>query len=134
LVRQEKGIVMTRLERPALIVVAGWSLVVVFGVLVWLGAGELGSGALFAGVGLAMGIWVTLRPGVSAMVVSLVLGLLHTAEQIAYLAFDISESDMSVGRVLGDAEGLLGGLLIVGGAVAALLQRRRTHAVVEPVG
>ena len=124
---------MTRSERPALVVVVGWSLVVVFGVLVWLVSGEPGSAALFGGVGLAMAIWVALRPALAAMVVSLVLGLLHTIEQIAYLAVDLSASDMSAGRVLGDAEGLLAGLLVVGGAVAALLQRRRAHAMAEPV-
>lgn len=125
---------MTRPERPALLVVAGWSLVVVFGVLVWLVSGEPGSGAMFAGVGLAMAVWVALRPGLAAMVVSLVLGLLHTAEQVAYLAVDLSDAGTAAGTVLTDAEGLLGGLLVVGGASAALLRRRRAGAVAEPVG
>lgn len=124
---------MNGLERPARIVVAGWALVIVFGVLVWLVSGEPGSAALFAGVGLVMATWVALRPGVAAMVVSLILGLLHTVEQIAYLAVDLSEPDLAVGTVLADALGLLGGLLVLGGAAAALLRRRRSR-IAEPVG
>jgi hypothetical protein len=121
-------------ERSRLVVVGGWLLVVVFGGLVAVVADEPGSGAMFAGVGLVMAVWVALRPGVAAFAVSVVLGLLHTAEQTAYLAVDLTES-AAVTMVLGDTVGLLGGLLVVGGSAVALRARRRRSARVgELVG
>jgi hypothetical protein len=126
--------VMSHRSRAELVVIVGWLLVVVFGVLVWLVAGELRSGLIFAVVGLAMSTWVARRPGTAALAVSLVLGLLHTAEQIAYFGADVSRSNPPpLGSVLGDAEGLLGGLLVVGGAVVGLRRLRRSRAVAEPV-
>jgi len=125
--------VMSHRSLAELAVIVGWLLVVVFGVLVWLVAGELRSGIVFAAVGLAMSAWVARRPGTAALVVSLVLGLLHTVEQIAYFGADVSGSNPPIGSVLGDAEGLLAGLLVVGGAVAGLRRLRRSRAVAEPV-
>ena len=117
---------------PALVVVAGWLLVIVFGGLVLVGADEPGSAAIFAGVGLVMALWVGRRPGVAAFVVSLVLGLLHTAEQAAYLGFDIADA-RPVTSALADGVGLLGGLLVTVGSVVALLRRRRPAVMAEPV-
>jgi len=123
---------MSGRERPVLVVVGGWLLVVLFGGLVAVGADEPASGAIFAGVGLAMAAWVAFRPSAAAFVVSVVLGLLHTAEQIAYLASDLTGS-APVTTVLADAFGLLGGLVVVGGSAVAL-RRRRSSDVGEPVG
>lgn len=123
---------MARPTRPALVVITGWLLVIVFGGLVLVGADEPGSAAIFAGIGLVMAVWVALRPSVAAFVVSLVLGLLHTAEQVAYLASDLSNARATT-SVLADAEGLLGGLLVVGGAAVALLRRRQSPVVAERV-
>lgn len=120
---------MSGQERPTLVVVGGWLLVVVFGGLVAVGADEPVSGAIFAAVGVAMAAWVALRPWTAAFVVSVVLGLLHTAEQIAYLGADLSGSG-PVTTVLADAFGLLGGVLVVGGSAVAL--RRRSSRVGEP--
>ena len=89
---------MSGQERPTLVVVGGWLLVVVFGGLVAVGADEPVSGG-------------------------------HTAEQIAYLGADLTGSG-PVTTVLADAFGLLGGLLVVGGAAVAL--RRRSSRVGEP--
>lgn len=122
---------MARPTRPALVVITGWLLVIVFGGLVLVGADEPFSAALFAGIGLVMAVWVARWPSVAAFAVSLVLGLLHTAEQVAYLASDLSDA-RAFTTVLADAEGLLGGLLVTGGAAVALLRR---HAVApESVG
>jgi hypothetical protein len=123
---------MSRPTGPALVVVAGWLLVIVFGGLVLVGADEPGSAAIFAGVGLVMALWAGLRPGVAAFVVSLVLGLLHTAEQAAYFGSDLADS-RPVTTVLADGIGLLGGVLVAVGAAMALLRRRRGAAVAEPV-
>lgn len=118
---------MARPSRPAPVVVTGWGFVAVFGVLVWLVADELGAGAMFAGVAVLMAAWVALRPGTAALVVSLVLGLLHTAEQVAYLVADLTRSPVAVDVVLADVVGLLGGLLVAGGAALWLTRRRRSE-------
>lgn len=118
---------MARPSRPAPVVVTGWGLVAVFGVLVWLVADEPGAGAVFAGGAVLMALWVALRPGTAAVVVSLVLGLLHTAEQVAYLVADLTGSPIAVDVVLADVVGLLGGLLVAGGAALWLVRRRRTE-------
>jgi len=114
---------MPRYTRPALAVITGWLLMIVFGVLVLVIAGEPGSAAFFAGVGLVMAVWVARRPGLAAFAVSLALGLLQTAEEIAYLLAGLSDSS-PLTTVLGDVVGLLAGLLVVGGAAVALLRRR----------
>jgi len=114
---------MPRSTRPALVVITGWLLMIVFGGLVLVIAEEPGSAAFFAGVGLVMALWVARRPGVAAFAVSLALGLLQTAEEIAYLVSGLSDSS-PLTTVLGDVVGLLAGLLVVGGAAVALLRRR----------
>jgi len=114
---------MPRYTRPVRAVITGWLLMIVFGVLVLVIAEEPGSAAFFAGVGLVMAVWVGRRPGVAAFAVSLALGLLQTAEEVAYLVAGLSDSSRLT-TVLGDVVGLLAGLLVVGGAAAALLRRR----------
>jgi hypothetical protein len=123
---------MSRPTGPALLVVAGWLLVIVFGGLVLVGADEPGSAAIFAGIGLVMALWVGRAPGVAAFAVSLVLGLLQTAEQATYTAFDLADA-RPMTTVLADGVGLLGGLLVTVGAVMALLRRRRPAVMAEPV-
>lgn len=114
---------MSRSTRPTQVVITGWLLVVVFGVLVLVIAEEPKSAAFFVGVGLVMAFWVARRPGVAAFVVSLVLGLLQTAEEITYLVYGLADSS-PVTTTLADGVGLLGGLLVTGGAAVALLRRR----------
>jgi hypothetical protein len=117
---------MDRTRSAVLLVVIGWLLVVVFGLLL-LGK-EPASAAIYIVVGLVMAAWVRWRPGVAALVVSLVLGLLQTVEQGAYLATDAGEDTLPVGTALADAEGLLGGLLVVAGSVTVLVRRRQARA------
>ena len=110
---------MSQLTRPAQAVVVGWLLVVVFGLLVLTIAHEPRSAAMFCGLGLLMALWVARRPRTAAFVASLVLGLLHTAEEVTYIFYGTS-----VWSVLGDVVGLVGGVLITGGASVALFRRR----------
>src|SRR3954447_5720583 len=112
---------MSPLTRPAQVVVAGWLLVVVFGLLVLALAHEPRSAAFFCGVGLLMALWVGRRPRTAALVVSLVLGLLHTAEEVTYLIYGIADSS-AITLVLADVVGLLGGVSVVGGAAVALFR------------
>jgi hypothetical protein len=108
------------------LVLIGWLLVAVFGLLL-LGT-EPASAAMFIVVGLAMAAWVRWRPGAPALVVSLVLGLLHTVEQAAYLIADFGDDPISAWHVLGDTEGLVAGLLVVGGSSTALVRSRQSQA------
>jgi hypothetical protein len=115
-----------RVRRAAGIAVIGWLLVALFGL--FLIAEEPRSAAIFIAVGLALAAWVRWRPGAPALAVSLVIGLLHTVEQVAYLSVDLSKARLTAGHALLDGEALLGGLLVVAGSVTALVRRRQFRA------
>jgi len=72
---------------PVRTVMLGWVTFLLMTVAVVLvrGADHVANMAVFAAIGVAMLIWVALRRGRAALIASLVLGLLHVAEQIAYL-------------------------------------------------
>jgi len=84
------------------------------------GADHVANMAVFAAIGVAMLIWVALRRSRAALIASLVLGLLHVAEQIAYLLAGGTDS-LEVGV---DVLGLVSGLLLVAGASWELRRRR----------
>jgi hypothetical protein len=118
---------MARTFRPATMVLVGWGMVVVLGVLVLL-ARDAG-GALFVVAGLAAGAWVALRPSTPAFVASVVLGVLVVAEQTGYLIAGIGDGKSDGATIAADALGLIGGLLVTVGAVLALVRRRRPVSV-----
>ena len=87
--------------------------------------------AVFAVIAVLMGLWVSRSPGRGAVLTSLVLGVLHTLEQVAYTLSGVTDEDIDLGVVTVDVVGLVGGVLIVVGAVRALRAlraRRRTGA------
>jgi hypothetical protein len=100
----------------------GWVLFAVFWltVLASRGADELASTVVFVAVAVLMLGWLWRRPGRAALITSLVLGLLHTVEQGAYLIADITARSFKLGPAGGDFFGLVAGILIVAGSAAAL--------------
>ncbi len=112
------------LSRPASLAVAGWLGVVVFaGLMAVFGEDSLGNAMFFAVIGLTMAAWVGLRRSRPALWVSLVLGLLHVVEQVAYLVADAP--DAGAGLLTADAVGLVAGVLVVTGSARELRERRR---------
>ncbi len=107
---------------PVRTVMLGWVTFLLMTVAVVLvrGADHVANMAVFAAIGVAMLIWVALRRSRAALVASLVLGLLHVAEQIAYLLAGGTDS-LEVGV---DVLGLVSGLLLVAGASWELRRRR----------
>lgn len=107
---------------PVRTVMLGWVTFLLMTVAVVLvrGADHVANMAVFAAIGVAMLIWVALRRGRAALIASLVLGLLHVAEQIAYLLAGGTDS-LEVGV---DVLGLVSGLLLVAGASWELRRRR----------
>lgn len=107
---------------PVRTVMLGWVTFLLMTVAVVLvrGADHVANMAVFAAIGVAMLIWVALRRSRAALIASLVLGLLHAAEQIAYLLAGGTDS-LEVGV---DVLGLVSGLLLVAGASWELRRRR----------
>jgi hypothetical protein len=113
------------------LLIAGWSLVAVFGVLVLVVSKEV-TGWVHLTVGLVMALWSALRPGAAAWVVSLVLGLLFLLIEGGYVVAGLSNGG-ATGILLSDVEGLLAALLVVLGAGLSLVRRRSASAVTGPV-
>lgn len=122
---------MSTFARYVKLVVVGWGITAVFGLIVAVAAGEPGPGLLLVGVSVVMGTWLLARPGRVALFVSTGLGLLHALEQGAYSAADVRNG---IGATLAwDLLGLVGALTIVAGAVLALRSRQpgpSAHATV----
>jgi uncharacterized membrane protein YjdF len=123
---------MSRFARSIQLTVLGWVLFVCFAVLVAVGSREVSSAVVFGAVGVAMGTWVWLRRSLPALIVSFILGLLHTIEQLAYSVADVS--DHHAGTLLADLFGLVAGLCIVAGSVLALRSRSNSPAGADTGG
>jgi hypothetical protein len=113
------------------LLVAGWSLVAVFGVLVLVVSKEA-AGWVHLTVGLVMALWSALRPGVAACGVSLVLGLLFLLIEGGYVVAGLSNGE-ATGILISDLEGLVAALLVVLGAALSLLRRKTASPAREPV-
>jgi hypothetical protein len=124
---------MVKFQKWVYLTVLGWALFGIFGLLALAinGSRELVSAMVFVVVAMAMGAWVVARRSRPALIVSLVLGLLHTLEQVAYLVADIGAKHVDGAAVAADALGLVAGLLIVVGSVLALAARR-TALIAQP--
>lgn len=113
---------MSTFERSVRLTVLGWTLVVVFAVLVALGPDSVLNAAIFAVIGAVMGAWVWLRRSRPASVVSLVIGVLLSIEQVGYVVADLSDGEVARGGA--DLLGLVAGLVVVLGSVLALRTSR----------
>lgn len=115
------------LGRPQLLVLAGWGVVVLVAILMLLlrGREEAGPAVVFALIAFAVGAWVRLRESRAAMIASLVLGVLWLLQFAAYTVADAMDDDTSIGIFVTDVVAVVGGTLLVVGAIQALLERRR---------
>lgn len=123
---------MTPIQRPVRTVLLGWATFVFTTVLVVLvpGLDHAPNMAVFAVLGVAMLAWVALRRTRPSLVVSLVLGVLHTIEQVAYLAAGVTADGTAAGMLVADAVGLASGVLLMVGSAQALRRRTRIdHAL-----
>lgn len=113
---------MTPIQRPVRTVLLGWATFVLTTALVVVvrGLDYAPNMAVFAALGAAMLAWVALRRSRASLVVSLVLGVLHTIEQVAYLAAGVTSDDTAAGVLVADAVGLASGVLLVVGSSQGL--------------
>ena len=125
---------MTSFDQAVRVVVAGWAVFLLMTVLVVAdrGADHLANMAVFAAVGAAMLAWVALRQSRTSLVTSLVLGVLHTIEQIAYLVAGATADNPDGVEFAVDSVGLVSGLLLAAGSGAALSRLRKSHAAASP--
>jgi hypothetical protein len=114
---------MSTFDRYLRLSILGWAVTAVFGIIMIFAADELGAGLVFAGIAAGMGTWVIRRASRPSLVVSLVLGLLHSLEQAGYCVADVGSG--SVGTLFWDLIGLAGGLCVVVGSLVALRSRAR---------
>lgn len=127
---------MTPIQRPVRTVLLGWATFVLTTALVVVvrGPDYAPNMAVFAVLGAAMFAWVALRRSKPSLVGSLVLGVLHTIEQGAYLAAGLTADATAAGVLVADAVGLASGVLLVVGSSQALSRRptRVDHALSVP--
>lgn len=117
---------MPPVEAPIRVLLLGWATVLLMAAMgAVIRPDDRAAMAVFALVAVLMGVWVARSRGRGAVVTSLVLGILHTVEQIAYTVAGVAEEPVDRGVVLVDLVGLVGGALVVVGAVWALRTRRR---------
>ena len=119
------------LGRPKVLVLAGWAVVVLVAILMLVlrGRDEAAPAVVFALVAVVVGAWVLRRESRAAMITSLVLGLLWLLQFVAYTVADAMDDDASVGIFVTDVVAVIGGVILVVGAIQALVQRRRRSAV-----
>lgn len=112
---------------PLRLVLVGWLSVLLFAIAVVVarGVGELGAMAVFAAVAIAMGSWVWRRRSRASLITSLVLGVLHAVEQVAYSVAEATSDPFDPAIFVIDVVAFVGAVLIVAGAAAALVRRRR---------
>jgi hypothetical protein len=122
------------LARPKLLVLAGWAVVILVAILmlVFRGREEAGPAVVFAVIAVAVGAWVWRRESRAAMIASLVLGLLWVVQFAAYTVADLMDDDAGTEIFVTDVIAVIGGLLLVGGAIQALVQLRRQRVVGTP--
>jgi hypothetical protein len=113
--------------RPERLVLVGWSVVVLVAVLMLIvrGREEAGPAVVFAVVALAVGAWVWRRGSRASIITSLVLGLLWLLQFAAYTVADATDDDVEAGVFVTDVIAVGGGIVLVVGAIQALIQRRR---------
>ena len=118
---------MQQMDRNLRLVIGGWSVFVLMAVLVIAvrGTDHVANMLVFVVIAVAMAAWVARRRSRAAFVTSLVLGGLHTLQQIAYLIAGITGDDVDAAEIAVDAVGLASGVLLVIGAGRAVIGSRR---------
>ena len=118
---------MQQMDRNLRLVIGGWSVFVLMAVLVIAvrGSDHVANMLVFVVIAVAMAAWVVLRRSRAAFVTSLVLGGLHTLQQIAYLIAGVTGDDVDAAEIAVDAVGLASGVLLVIGAGRAVIGSRR---------
>jgi hypothetical protein len=118
------------LSRPLRIVLIGWAAILPFAALLVIARGkhDVGVGLAFGVMACAMAAWVFLRASKAALVTSLVLGVLHTVEQMVYLGGDFTRDPHRPLVTVSDLVGLTAGVLIIVGSALGLAARRHTSA------
>jgi hypothetical protein len=111
------------------IVLAGWAGMLLLAALFVPieGMDEARSAIVFGLIALGMGSWVWRRGSRPALVVSLVLGVLQTAEQVAYTIADVGYVLDRPAVLVGTVVGLIAGICLVVGSTLELAARRRTR-------
>lgn len=108
-------------SRAVRVLLVGWGLfLVMVGIVVVARPDDRAAMVVFTVVAMALAAWVVRRGSQASIVASLAVGLLHTAEQVAYTYAGVTEPVVDAVVVAGDVVGLLSGLLITGGAAGAL--------------
>jgi hypothetical protein len=104
---------------------AGWAVVCVFVCLAVIDRGldTLVWGLVVCTVAAGMAAWISRGPSQAALIISIVLGLLLTGQQLAYFVADVTDNDASVAAAIEDGIGLVGALLILVGAITMVIQR-----------
>ena len=113
--------------RAKSLVLAGWGVVVLVAILmlILLGREEAGPALVFALIAIAVGAWVWRRDSRAAMITTLVLGVLWLVQFVAYTVADMMDDDADAAIFVTDVVAVIGGVLLVVGAIQALVQRRR---------
>ena len=113
--------------RAKSLVLAGWGVVVLVAILMLIlrGREEAGPALVFALIAIAVGAWVWRRDSRAAMITTLVLGVLWLVQFVAYTVADMMDDDADAAIFVTDVVAVIGGVLLVVGAIQALVQRRR---------
>lgn len=106
---------------------AGWLIALLVAVLAYVAKpeDELGFAVVVGGLAAGMALWTLRSDGRAPLVTSLVLGLLWTLLFGGYAVADLTgDEDVEPLTYLADPLAVVGGLLILGGAVDRLRRRR----------
>jgi len=118
---------MEQMDRNIRFVIGGWSVFILMALLVIgvRGRDHVANMLVFVVIAVAMATWVARRRSRAAVVTSLILGGLHTLQQIAYLLAGVASDDVDAAEIAVDAVGLASGVLLVVGAARAVTGSRR---------
>ena len=115
------------MNAPTPLLPAGWAVAVVVAVIAYVAKpeDELGFALVVGGIATVMAAWTFMRSGKAPAVVSLVLGTLWTLLFGGYAVANLTGDDRPTTLVfIGDALAVIGGLMIVVGAVMRLRRLR----------
>lgn len=124
---------LRQLSRPLRVVLAGWCCMLVLAATILVDAHEVRSAIFFSSIAIGMAAWVWLRGSKPALVISLVLGVLQTLEQVAYTVADVTDVLHNPTLIVGTLFGLAAGACLIVGSTLALAGRRTPHPTTNRV-